>query len=90
MVPLWVRRPRWASLRFYAGARADEVPRAIAIGGEEQPVRVLGSWQEERSGVRLHRYLLQMEVGETLVVTGPVGPRQRWRVDEERTSTPTG
>src|SRR5205823_11053262 len=27
VVPVWVRRPRWASLRFYAGARADEVPR---------------------------------------------------------------
>src|SRR5207245_6177748 len=24
----WVRRPRWATVRFYAGGAADEVPRS--------------------------------------------------------------
>jgi MFS family permease len=29
VLPWWVRRPRWIRVRFYAGSRADEVPRAL-------------------------------------------------------------
>lgn len=54
--PRWVRRPRRVDLRFYAGGRAEEVPRALVIGGEEEPVEVLGSWYEEvRPGSANHR-----------------------------------
>src|SRR5207249_6128147 len=33
VLPWWASRPRWVRLRFYAGGRAEEVPRAVVIGG---------------------------------------------------------
>lgn len=83
--PYWVRRPRWAHLRFYAGGRADEVPRAIVIGGEEEPVDVVGSWHEEvvagRMAARSMRYRLVTAGGDRLEVV-QTGGRGRWRIDE--------
>src|SRR2546426_4856017 len=69
--PRWTRRRRWVDLRFYSGARADEVPRAVVIGGEEKPVEVLGAWNEEIATTRSRRrrFRLQAEDGSRLEVT---------------------
>jgi MFS family permease len=82
VVPLWVRRPRWAEVRFYAGGRADEVPRALAIGGEEEPVELLKSWMEERDGVRRRRLRVRTMDGFRLDL---VSDEQagRWRIERE-------
>jgi MFS family permease len=76
-LPWWVRRPRWVAVRFYAGGRADEVPRAIVVGGEEEPVEPLGSWIEDRDGVPLRRLRVRSPNG-TLDLQS--GPRERWRI----------
>jgi MFS family permease len=81
VLPWWVTRPRWVRLRFYAGGRADQVPRAVIVGGEEEPVEVVGSWIEERGGERLTRYRLRLSDGSTLDVAGPSG--DRWRLERE-------
>jgi len=70
VLPRWVRRGAKVEVRFYAGGRADEVPRALVIGGEEEPVRVERSWLEEIDGVRRRRFLLRTDDGETLEVVG--------------------
>jgi MFS family permease len=87
----WVRRPRWVDLRFYAGAKADEVPRAMAIGGEEEPVEVVGSWDEEvvgrrRTLARQRRFRLRTSDGSRLDVVQSDG-EQRWRLEND---LPTG
>ena len=84
--PRWIRRPRWVDLRFYAGARADEVPRAVVIGGEEEPVEVLRSWHEELAGAggsaRRRRFRLQTADGSQLEVAREDG-QDRWLVERE-------
>jgi hypothetical protein len=80
----WVRRPRWVDLRFYAGGKADEVPRSMSVGGEEEPVEVVGSWQEEATGQdqgRRRRIRLLVPDGTRLDVVQAEGQR-RWRVEE--------
>jgi MFS family permease len=72
IVPWWVRRPMRVRLRFYAGGRADEVPRAVTIGGEEEEVEVLGSWNEERAGRRIRRFRLRGSHGSTIEAVGDV------------------
>jgi MFS family permease len=88
--PRWVRRPRWVDLRFYAGAKADEVPRSMTIGGEEEPVEVVGSWDEELAGrlsrVRQRRFRLRTSDGSRLDVVQSDG-EPRWRVQND---LPTG
>jgi hypothetical protein len=73
-------------LRFYSGARADEVPRAVVIGGEEEPVEVLGSWHEELTGARgsarRRRFRLQASDGWQLEVARDDG-QDRWLVQRE-------
>ncbi len=84
--PRWTRRRRWVDLRFYSGARADEVPRAVVIGGEEEPVEVLGSWHEElaraRGSVRRRRFRLQASDGSQIEVAREDG-QDRWLVQRE-------
>src|SRR5947208_7576459 len=70
-VPLWwVRRPRWVDLRFYAGARADEVPRSMVIAGDEEPIEVVASSFEEAADgtvpVRTRRLRLRTSDGSIL------------------------
>jgi hypothetical protein len=88
--PRWVRRPRWVDLRFYAGGKAEEVPRAMAIGGEEEPVESVASWQEEVSSggaaLRQRRFHLRTADGSVLDVVQADGER-RWRIAAE---LPTG
>jgi MFS family permease len=80
--PWWIRRRRSVEVRFHAGSRADEVPRAVVIGGEEEPVELLGSWSEERSGVRLRRLKVRTVDGSVLeLVSGSNGGR--WRIERE-------
>jgi MFS family permease len=88
VLPRWVARARWVRIRFYEGGRADEVPRAVVIGGEEEPVAVLRSWSEERSGVRLTRFRLKLADGSLLDVVGR-SEEGRWRIDRQMPPEPT-
>jgi MFS family permease len=81
-LPVWVRRPQWAELRFYAGGRADEVPRTVVFGGEEAPVEVLMSWIDERDGERLRRFRLQTEEEGVIRLSAPE-TGGRWRIERE-------
>jgi len=79
--PRWVRRPRWVDLRFYAGARADEVPRAVVIGGEEQPVKALGAWNEQVAITRSRRQRFQLQAADgSLLEVAKESAQSRWRV----------
>ena len=69
-LPLWVRRRRPVGVRFYAGGRDDEVPRAVRVGLDEEPVEVLGSWTEEREATRVRRFRLRTPDGTRLEVVG--------------------
>jgi MFS family permease len=83
-VPPWsFRRPRRVGVRFYAGARADEVPRVIVEGGEEEPVELVGSWNEMRSGEAVRRLRVRTEDGVELDLVGPTRA-DRWTVERER------
>jgi MFS family permease len=83
VLPAWVRRPRWVGLRFYAGGRAEEVPRGLVVGGEEEPVEALGSWVvESASGGRNRRFRLRTADGWRLDVV-EAGTGSRWRVARE-------
>jgi MFS family permease len=86
VVPAWIRRPRWVRLRFYAGGRSDEVPRSVRVGGEEEPVEVVGSWNEERQGSRRRRFRLRANDGTVLDVIGEEGGR--WRLEREEPPQP--
>lgn len=69
----WIGRWRWIDVRFYAGGKADEVPRSVVIAGEEEPVEVLQSWNEEvgRRGavVRRRRFRLRAPDGTRMEIT---------------------
>jgi MFS family permease len=86
VLPWWIRRPRWVAVRFYAGGRADEVPRAVVIGGAEEPVTVVDERREELAvggaTVRRLRYRLRAEDGEVLEVTLRDGD-ERWRLERD-------
>jgi MFS family permease len=86
-VPAWIRRPRWVQVRFYAGGRADETPRSVRVGGEDEPVEVVGSWNEERGGSRLRRFRLRASDGTVLEVVGD-HRRERWRLEREEPPQP--
>jgi hypothetical protein len=63
----------------------------VVIGGEEQPVEPLGSWNEEiRSGASVtnHRRLrLRIDEGIVIDVVGHDGD-PRWRITAERSGRP--
>jgi hypothetical protein len=80
--PRWVARPHWVRVVFYEGARSEEVPRTVDLGGEDEPVEVLGSWREERSGVRLTRHRLRLPDASIIDVVGEPGA-DRWRIERE-------
>jgi MFS family permease len=82
----WVARPRWVQVRFYEGGRAEEVPRSVDLGGEEETVEVLRSWTEDRSGIRLTRYRLRLSGGSVIDIVGGGGER-RWRIEREPPET---
>jgi MFS family permease len=65
--PRWIPRPMRVGVRFYAGGRADEVPRALIIAGEEELVEVVRSSTEETVGAqgfsRRRRFLVRTPDG---------------------------
>jgi MFS family permease len=82
VLPRWVaRRPR-VGVRFYAGGRADEVPRAVVIGGEEEGVEVLDSRLEQRDGRRLRRFRLRTTFGDVVEISGDEGG-DAWRLERD-------
>ncbi len=75
----WIERWRWVEVRFYAGSNADEVPRSVVIAGEEEPVEVLQSWNEEvdRRGqvTRRRRFRLRASDGTQMEITSDENDR---------------
>ena len=84
--PRWVRRRRTVNLLFYEGARAEESPRSVVTGGEEEPVEVLGSWREEVADgpttTRRWRFRLRAADGSELEVVRADG-QHGWLVQRE-------
>jgi hypothetical protein len=82
VLPRWIARAPEIALRFYEGARAEEVPRAILWGGAEERVEVERGWLEERDGERRRCLRLKLEDGTVLQVSRPE-PEGAWRLDRE-------
>ncbi|MFN2590053.1 MAG: MFS transporter, partial [Actinomycetota bacterium] len=80
VLPRWVRRPQWVRVRFYAGSKADESPRAVEIAGEDQPVELVGSYTEVRDGRPLRRFRVRDPDGGLFVILGDP-ETDRWRVE---------
>jgi predicted MFS family arabinose efflux permease len=90
IVGRWYGREPELTIRFYAGGRADEVPRSIVWGGAEEGVDVVRTWREERDGARRLAFRLALTDGTELDVSRPE-PNGPWRLDREgdrRISTP--
>jgi MFS family permease len=82
VLPRWIGRIPEVSLRFYAGARAEEEPRAIVWGGVEEAVEVERRSLEETDGIRRMRYRLRMQDGTTVEVS-KVEPGGNWTLERE-------
>ena len=85
-----MRRPRWVDLRFYAGSKADEVPRAMVVAGEEEPVEVVGSWHEASvrdPGTRQRRFRLRTADDARFEVLQIEGDH-RWRMEDDEGTGP--
>jgi MFS family permease len=76
----WIERWRWVDVHFYAGGKADEVPRSVVIAGEEEPVEVLQSWDErvDRRGdvVKRRRFKVRTSDGTVMEITSD--DNDRW------------
>ncbi|MDP9295748.1 MAG: MFS transporter [Actinomycetota bacterium] len=82
VLPRWVARAPEIELEFYAGGRADEVPRAIRWGGVRERVTVERSWVEERNGERFVCFRLALEDGTGLDVRRR-DTEDRWHLERE-------
>jgi predicted MFS family arabinose efflux permease len=82
IVGRWYGREPELTIRFYAGGRADEVPRSIVWGGAEERVDVVRTWREERDGARRLAFRLALTDGTELDVSRPE-PDGPWRLDRE-------
>jgi predicted MFS family arabinose efflux permease len=82
VVGRWYGKEPELRMRFYAGGRADEEPRAIVWGGAEEPVEVIRTWREERNGERRLAFRLSLPDGTELDVSRPE-PDGPWRLDRE-------
>ena len=82
LIVRWLRRAATITVRSYAGGRADEVPRTVEIAGVEEPVEVERSWREERAGVRLLCFRLELPDGSRIEVSKPEDGGG-WRLDRE-------
>ena len=83
VLPRWLARAPEIRLRFYEGARAEEVPRALVWGGVEEGVVVQRDWLEEGvDGDRRRCLRLALEDGTVLLVSRPE-PDGDWRLDRE-------
>ncbi|MEX0833496.1 MAG: MFS transporter, partial [Actinomycetota bacterium] len=70
-------------VRFYSGGKADEVPRSVVRGGDEEKVEMERSWVEERGGARLLCFTLRVADGSVLDVSRPEAGGE-WSLDSER------
>ena len=84
----WYGRVPELEIRFVAGGRADETPRAIAWGGAEEPVELVRTWREERDGQRRLAFRLALADGTQLDVSRPE-PDGPWRLDREDDRLPS-
>jgi MFS family permease len=82
VLPWWISRSPEIEVEFYAGGKADEVPRAIRWGGVHENVTVEGSWLEERDGLRYARFRLALEDGTRLDVVRRAD-EDRWHLERE-------
>jgi predicted MFS family arabinose efflux permease len=89
VVGRWFGKVPELEIRFVAGGRADETPRAIVWGGAEEPVELVRTWREERDGQRRLAFRLALPDGTRLDVSRsePDGP---WRLDREDEQTSPG
>ena len=78
----WLRRASTITVTAYAGSRADEVPRTVEISGVEEPVEVERSWVEERAGVRLRCFRLELTDG-TRIEVSRAEDGGEWMLDRE-------
>jgi predicted MFS family arabinose efflux permease len=78
----WFGREPELAIRFYAGGRGDEVPRALVWGGFEEPVEPVREWREERDGERRLAFRLALADGTEVDVSRPE-PDGPWRLDRE-------
>ena len=88
VVPWWTRRPQRVRLRFYEGGRAEEVPRAVSIAGDEQPADVERASLEETAGVRRRHFRLRLPDGSRIEVVRESGARM-WVVERELPPVPS-
>jgi hypothetical protein len=84
--PWWAARRRYVRVRFHAGGRADEVPRAIVLAGVEEPVQVLRSWLEERGGDPVRRF--RVRGGDSVFELAGRAHAGRWWIESERPVSP--
>lgn len=82
VVRRWYGKEPEILIHFYAGGRADEVPRSIVWAGVEEPVEVVRTWREERDGEQRLRFRLALRGGTELDVSRP-DPDGPWRLDRE-------
>jgi predicted MFS family arabinose efflux permease len=88
VVGRWFGKVPELEIRFVAGGRADETPRAIAWGGAEEPVELVRTWREERDGQRRLAFRLALPDGTQLDVSRPE-PEGPWRLDREDDRLPS-
>jgi len=82
VLPRWLAQAPQVLVRFYAGGRADEEPRAIVWGGVEEDVEVQRRWLDERDGERRMRYRLALADG-TVVEISKADADRGWRLERE-------
>jgi MFS family permease len=82
VLPWWIGRAPEIRIRFYEGARAEEVPRAVVWGGVEEDVEVERGWLDERDGERRMRYRLALRDG-TVIEVSKADAETGWRLDRE-------
>lgn len=79
VLPAWAGRPQRVGVRFLAGGRADETPHAVVIGGEVEPVEVLGTRLEDRGTGPAHRFRLRTADG--VIDVAPDPGSDRWTIE---------
>ena len=84
VLPWRLRARRRVDVRFYAGGRADEIPRAVLLEGREHIVQeVERSSREERDGERLLVFDVRLDDGRRVRIAGPDGG-DAWHLEPPR------
>lgn len=85
VIPRWLGGAVRARVTFYAGGRADEVPRTVAVGRDEEPVEVLRSWTVLADGAVRRRFRVRGIESEMDLVEDAEG---HWLVTERGQARP--